>query len=76
MRSVGRFFGDEMYDRMTDELVEHYPDKALLMSTYEWGFAHPSVAWRVLRKIDFAIKPANKKKYSKYNVALPLYQRS
>jgi hypothetical protein len=75
MRSVGRFFGDDLYERMTDELVEHYPDKALLMSAYVWAFDDPNLCWKMLRKIDYAMKPGNKKKHSKYNVALDLKRR-
>ncbi len=75
MRSVGRFFGDAMYERMTAELVEHYPDKALLMTTWEWGFHHSSLFTRFIRKLDYALKPKNRKKHSKYDVALELKRR-
>jgi len=75
MRSVGRFFGDRLYERMTEELIEHYPDKALLMSTYDWAFNDPHPLWKLIRNIDYAAKPKNKKKHSKYEVALDIKRR-
>lgn len=75
MRSVGRFFGDELYERMTTELVEHYPDPALLMSTWTWAFHDPRPFTRLVRRLDYALKPKNRKKHSKYEVALDIKRR-
>lgn len=69
MRSVGRFFGDEMYDRMLSILIETYPDKALLMSSWEFAFRNASLFMRGARWLDRTLKPSNKRKYSKYQVA-------
>lgn len=75
MRSVGRFFGHEMYVEMMNALVDVYPDKSLLLSAWEFAWAHPNRVWRVLRAIDRNVKPANKKRYSKYRVAVDLKRR-
>jgi hypothetical protein len=75
MRSVGRFYGEEAYEWMTDELVEHYPDKALLMNTWRWAFDHTDGFTRFVRKIDYAVKPSNKKRFSKYRVAQDIKRR-
>ena len=75
MRSVGRFFGVEMYDWMTDDLIELYPDKALLMTTWAWAFDHSDGFTKFVRKIDYAVKPKNKKQHSKYDVALDVKRR-
>jgi hypothetical protein len=68
MRSVGRFFGEEMYARMLRELVEHYPDKALLLSAWEhsWDDRHP--AWRAVRFLDRNLRPKHRERWSKYRV--------
>lgn len=68
MRSVGRFFGEEMYDRMLRELVEHYPDKALLMSAWEHGHADTHPGWRALRALDRRFRPKHRERWSKYRV--------
>jgi hypothetical protein len=75
MRSVGRFFGEQTYDRMMDELVEHYPDKTLLFGAWEIAWRHPNPVMRFLRAIDRRIKPTNRKRFSKYQVALDLKAR-
>ncbi len=75
MRSVGRFFGEETYERMAEELVEHYPDKALLFTAWEFAFRHPNPFTRFVRKLDLLLKPKNRKRYSKYDVARDLKRR-
>ena len=75
MRSVGRFFGEELYDRMLDELVATYPDKALLLASWESAFRTTSAVMRVARFLDRTLKPANRKRWSKYNVARDLKRR-
>ncbi len=75
MRSVGRFFGDEMYEWMTADLVEHYPDKALLMTTWQWAFDHSDGFTKFVRRLDYSMKPRSKRKYSKYVVALDVKRR-
>ena len=75
MCSCGRFFGDAIYERMMDELAAHYPDKALLMSAWECAFADPNPLMRFARFLDRYVKPANRKRYSKYNVARDLKRR-
>lgn len=75
MRSCGRFFGEELYERMMDELVAHYPDKALLMAAWECAFADPNPLMRFARFLDRTLKPANRKRWSKYHVARDLKRR-
>jgi hypothetical protein len=75
MRSVGRFFGDELYDRMLDELVAHYPDKVLLHSAWEAAFRCPNPLMRLGRALERNLKPSNRKRYSKYNVARDIKRR-
>ncbi len=75
MRSVGRFFGEEMYDRMLDELVATYPDKALLFAAYEAAYAHPNLIMRVARWLDRALKPSRRARFAKYTVARDLRAR-
>jgi hypothetical protein len=75
MRSCGRFFGDDLYERMMDELVAHYPDKALLLSAWQCAFADPNPLMRFARLLDRTLKPANRKRYSKYEVARDLKRR-
>ncbi|MCU0724221.1 MAG: hypothetical protein MUE73_00295 [Planctomycetes bacterium] len=74
MRSVGRFFGPEMYERLMDLLVEHYPDKALLLAAFDVTWRHPNPFLRLARCLD-RLKPGNRKRFSKYNVALDLRRR-
>jgi len=75
LRSVGKFFGDDMYELMMDAVVSHYPDKSLLLAGWEHAFHNRNRLVRVARSVDFAVKPANRKRYSKYNVALDLKRR-
>jgi hypothetical protein len=75
MRSCGRFFGEEIYGRMMDELVAHYPDKALLWAAWDCAFSDPSPFMRFARFLDRTLKPANRKRWSKYNVARDLRRR-
>jgi len=75
LRSLGKFFGDALYDRMMEELVEHYPDKALLMSGYQHAFENRNPLVRLARTLDRTLRSKHKKKYSKYSVALDLKRR-
>ncbi|MCE9638384.1 MAG: hypothetical protein K8T90_22005 [Planctomycetes bacterium] len=75
MRSCGRFFGEALYARMMDELVAHYPDKALLHAAWEAAYADPNRFMRFIRLLDRTIKPSNKKRWSKYHVARDLKKR-
>ncbi len=75
MRSVGRFYGDAMYDKMMDALVETYPDKALLLAAWQVAYAPSNPFMRLARWADRTLKPANRKKYSKYGVARDLKRR-
>jgi hypothetical protein len=75
MRSVGRFFGEELYERMADELVAAYPDKALLMSAWESAYCPSGLGMRVARFLDRTLKPSNRKRWSKYRVAQDLKRR-
>ncbi len=75
LRSVGKFFGDEVYDLMMDEVVAHYPDKSLLLSGWEHAFHNDNPLVRMARQVDYQAKSKNKKKYSKYSVALDLKRR-
>ena len=75
MRSVGKFFGAEMYERMTDILVEAYPDKTLLLSAWEHAFRNGNPVIRVARAMDRALKPRHKSRWSKYSVAQDIRRR-
>ena len=75
MRSTGKFFGDHLYDRMMDLLVEHYPDKSLLYGAYEHAFENPNPFTRIGRRLDYKLRSKSRKKYSKYSVALDLKRR-
>ena len=75
LRSVGKWFGDKMYDLMMDEVIIHYPDKSLLMEGWAHAFENHNVAMRYARRLDYALKAKNKKPYSKYSVALDLKRR-
>ncbi len=75
MRSAGKFFGDELYERLMDELVAHYPDKTLLLAAWEHAFANDNPVIRVGRWLDVRLKPRHHSKYSKYGVARDLKRR-
>ncbi len=75
MRSAGRFFGEEMYGRMLDVLAEHYPDKVLLLAAWETAFRNRNLFLRLARALDRVLKPGNRKRFSKYNVARDLRRR-
>ena len=75
MRSVGKFFGEELYERMTDELVAHYPDKTLLLAAWEHAFRNPNLVIRAGRFLDRTLKPRHQRRWSKYHVALDLKRR-
>jgi hypothetical protein len=75
LRSVGKWFGDSLYNMMMDELVAHYPDKSLLLEAWAHAFQNHNVAMRYARRLDYALKAKNKKPYSKYSVALDLKRR-
>jgi hypothetical protein len=75
MRSIGKAFGDEMYDRMMDGIIKWYPDKALLMEAYIHGIENRNPVMRFFRLLDRTFRSANKKQYSKYNVAFDLKRR-
>jgi hypothetical protein len=75
MRSVGKFFGPEMYERMLDELVEHYPDKALLYAAYEHAYRNRHPVIRSARALDRALKPRHRQRFSKYSVARDIGRR-
>ncbi len=68
MRSVGRFFGEEMYQGMLRDLVDRYPDRALLHSAWEHAFDDPNPAWRLARAVDRNLRPKHRDRWSKYRV--------
>ena len=68
MRSVGRFFGEEMYQKMLHELVTHYPDKALLHAAWDHAWDDSNPAWRALRLVDRNMRPKHRERWSKYRV--------
>ena len=75
MRSVGKFFGEALYERMADELVAHYPDKTLLLSAWEHAWANRNPVIRTARWLDVRMKPRHRNRWSKYEVALDLRRR-
>ena len=58
------------------ETLDHYPDRELLESIYDFAFHHPNPFLRFGRFMDRVIKPRARKKFSKYNVALKLHTMS
>ena len=75
MRSVGKFFGEELYERMTDVLVQAYPDKSLLLSAWEHAYRNDNLLIRAARALDRALKPRHKSRWSKYAVAQDIKRR-
>jgi len=75
MRSTGKFFGDELYERLMDELVAHYPDRTLLLAAWEHAFANDNLLIRFARRLDVVLKPRHQGRYSKYSVARDLKRR-
>jgi len=75
MRSIGKAFGDDLYDVMMDMIIEHYPDKSLLMEAYDHAIRNHNPVMRFFRRLDRMFRTANKKQYSKYNVAFDLKRR-
>lgn len=75
VRSVGKFFGDALYDQMVDLLVQHYPDKTLLLEGWVHAFRNRNLFMRAARRLDWWLRPKSKKRYSKYSVALDLKRR-
>ncbi len=75
MRSVGKFFGEDLYERMIDELVAHYPDKVLLLSAWEHAFRNHNPVVRLGRFLDRTLKPRHRQRFSKYAVALDIKRR-
>lgn len=75
LRSVGRFFGEELYERMCDELVAAYPDKALLHAAWEAAFRPSGIVMRAARFLDRTLKPGSRGRWSKYQIARDLKRR-
>jgi tRNA A-37 threonylcarbamoyl transferase component Bud32 len=59
--------------RFIKETLDHYPDRALLESVYDFSFHHPNPLLRFGRSMDRIVKPRARKPFSKYNVALKLH---
>ena len=55
------------------ETIEHYPDTALLESTWAYFFRNPSPVLRTARLCDRLLRPGNHKPFSKYNVTRKLH---
>lgn len=72
MRSAGRFFGEEMYQKMIQELVAHYPDRALLWSAWEYAWGDPKASVRLARVLDRNLRPRHRGRWAKYRVALDI----
>jgi hypothetical protein len=75
LRSIGRFFGEEMYEKMLDVLVEAYADKTLLLEAWEQAYRNRSTVVRLGRALDRAVNPKTKERWSKYRVAEDLKVR-
>jgi hypothetical protein len=75
LRSVGRFFGEAMYDRMLDILVEAYPDKTLLLEAWEQAYRNRNPFVRFGRALDRAVNPRTRARWSKYRVSHDLKVR-
>lgn len=76
MRSTGKFFGDDMYERLMDELIEHYPDKRLLLAAWEHAYRNRNLFIRAARFLDRTMRSRHRdKRYSKYAVAADIKRR-
>lgn len=69
MRSVGKFFGEDIYWRMMHEFLEHYPDRGLIEAAWNHAFCNPRMHMRIGRNIESVLKPKHRKRFSKYQVA-------
>lgn len=75
LRSLGSF-GDEMYDRMMNEVMDVYPDKSLLMEAWIHAYRNRNPVVRFFRWLDRKVNAKqNDKKYSKYSVARDIKRR-
>lgn len=72
LRSCGKFFGEEIYQRMLAETVAHYPDPSLLVAAWEHGWHNSNPAIRVARSLDRTLRSGKRKRFSKYTVAAEL----
>ncbi len=75
LRSVGKFFGEALYDRMLDEVVAHYPDKSLLLTGWTHAYRNDNLFVRWGRALDRLAKPKHRSRWSKYAVARDLKRR-
>ena len=72
MRSVGKFFGEDIYWRMMRELLENYPDRDYLEAARAHAFRNPRMHVRIGRNLESVLKPKHRKRFSKYQVARDL----
>lgn len=75
LRSCGKFFGEEIYQRMLSETVAHYPDPSLLMAAWEHGWRNRNPLIRFARRLDRALRSGKRKRFSKYTVAAEVRER-
>lgn len=75
LRSCGKFFGEEIYQVMLAETVKHYPDPSLLFAGWEHGWHNRNPLIRFARKLDRALRPGKRKRFSKYSVAAELKEK-
>ena len=64
------------WSKFMEETLDHYPDRKLLESIYDFSFHHPNPFLRFGRFMDRLVKPRARKPFSKYNVALKLRMMS
>lgn len=76
LKSLCDYVGQDERLEFMKETIEHYPDRSLLESVYDFSFRHPNPFLRFGRFMDRVVKPRARKPFSKYNVALKLHTMS
>ncbi len=76
LKSLCHYVPRDEWSIFMKETVDHYPDRELLESVYDYAFRHPNPFLRFGRFMDRVVKPRARKPFSKYNVALKLHTMS
>lgn len=76
LKSLCNYVARDEWSKFMKETLDHYPDRKLLESVYDFSFHHPNPLLRFGRFMDRIVKPRARKPFSKYNVALKLHTMS
>jgi hypothetical protein len=76
LKSLCHYVPRDEWSIFLKETLDHYPDRKLLESVYDYAFHHPNPFLRFGRFMDRVVKPRARKPFSKYNVALKLHTMS